>query len=76
MYTDVSTPAPSQVVSSVPSLYKSSQGYILVYESAEVHISSRNTVMPESNILENKLFIVCMNIAGVFVSFMGIITHL
>ena len=39
-------------------------------------MSSRNTAMPEFNIKENRLFMVCMNIAGAFVSPMGIKTHL
>ena len=38
-------------------------------------ISSRNTATSESNMLENKSFMVCMNVAGAFVSPMGITTQ-
>ena len=40
-----------------------------------LEISSRNTAMPESNILENKLFMVPMNMVGIFASPMGVTTH-
>ena len=40
-----------------------------------MRMSSRNTAMPESNILENRLFIVFKNMAGVLVSPVGITTH-
>ena len=39
-------------------------------------ISSRNTAMPESNILENRLFMVYINVAGAFISPMSITTYL
>ena len=40
-----------------------------------MRISSRSTATPESNISENRLFMVYMNVAGAFVSSMGITTH-
>ena len=39
-------------------------------------VLSRNTNTPEYNILENRLFMFCMNVAGLFISPMGITTHL
>ena len=39
-------------------------------------ISSRNTAMPKSNILENRFSMVHMNMVGAFISPMGITTHL
>ena len=36
----------------------------------------KNTAMRVSNISENKLFMVCINMAGALVSFMGITYHL
>ena len=38
-------------------------------------MSSKNTTMPKSNILENNLLLICMNMVGALVSPMGIITH-
>ena len=39
-------------------------------------ISSRNTATIESNMAENRLVMICMNMAGAFISPMGIATHL
>ena len=41
-----------------------------------MRMSSRNTAMPESNILENRLSMICMDMAGAFIRTMGITTHL
>ena len=39
-------------------------------------MSSRKTATLESNISENRLFMVYMNVAGAFISSMGITIHL
>ena len=67
MYTDVSAPVLSQVEEEVK-------------YSCTIHkytrMLSRNTAMPEFNMLKNRLFMVYIKVASAFVSCMGITTYM
>ena len=41
-----------------------------------INILSKKTTTPWSSMSSNKLFIICMNVSGAFISPIGITTHL